>query len=168
MKEKGHYRQLLRLVNGIGRLTNPQHLPALRERRISLAQFLALDALGDSTRPLRMKELAEVAGLATTELTRVIAGLESKGWVERRTDPDDSRARLVALTRTGRSLIKHVHREATADLREVWTDLTHDEWHRFIDLMQRFESGLRRVRASAPPKTVAKRRTKTRPREVSE
>ncbi len=148
VKQKDHYRQVLRLVNGIGRLTNPQHLPALRERRISLAQFLVLDALGNAGRPLRMSALAQSAGLAATELTRVVTALEAKSFVERHTDPGDSRARLVALTRKGRTLIGRVQREATADLRDVWSDFTHDEWHRFIDLMQRFESGLRRVRAS--------------------
>ncbi|MDP6979136.1 MAG: MarR family transcriptional regulator [Myxococcota bacterium] len=152
MKQQDHYRQILRLVNGIGRLTNPQHLPALRERRISLAQFLALDALGNTSKPMRMRELAESAGLATTELTRVVTSLEEKGWTERRVDPNDSRARQVVLTRSGKTLIKRVQREANADLRDVWSDLTHDEWHRFIDLMQRFESGLRRVRAGARDK----------------
>ena len=36
--------------------------------------------------------------------------------------------------------------EATEELRGVWSDFTHDEWHRFIDFLSRFESGLRRVR----------------------
>lgn len=146
MKQRDHYRQILRLVNGIGRLTNPQHLPALRERHISLAQFLTLDSLSSSKRPLRMTELAEVAGLAPTELSRLVTGLEEDGLVKRSSDPEDSRARLVSLTRSGGILTKKVHLEATADLRGVWTDFTHDEWHRFIDFLNRFESGLRRVR----------------------
>ena len=150
MKQRDHYRQILRLVNGIGRLTNPQHLPALRDRQISLSQFLVLDALessGTAGEPLRMRELAELAGLATTELSRVIAGLEERRWITRRADPDDNRAKLVALTRLGRARIERVHSEATAELRGVWTDFTHDEWHRFIDYLTRFESGLRRVRS---------------------
>lgn len=147
VKQRDHYRQVLRLISGIGRLTNPQHLPALRRRRVSLGQLLALDGLGEAPRPLRMSELAGVAGLALPELTRVVAGLEANGWVKRRTDPDDSRAKLVELTGPGRNLVEQVHREAMAGLREVWTDFTHDEWHRLIDFLNRFESGLRRVRA---------------------
>jgi hypothetical protein len=54
-------------------------------------------------------------------------------------------------------LAGQVHREATADLRDVWTDFTHDEWHRFIDYLTRFESGLRRVRAN-PTLTPSKSR----------
>ena len=57
--------------------------------------------------------------------------------------------------RKGRTLIGRVQREATADLRDVWSDLTHDEWHRFIDLMQRFESGLRRVRSNGAERSYS-------------
>ncbi len=163
MKRKEHYRQILRLVNGIGRLTNPQHLPALRERRISLTQFLTLDGLSSASKPLRMSELAEVAGLAPTELSRLITGLEADGFVERSSDPDDSRARLVSLTRAGATLIEQIHHEATADLLGVWTDFTHDEWHRFIDYLGRFESGLRRVR-SRPTSAKRSQKNLDRPR----
>ncbi len=146
VKQKDHYRQILHLVNGIGRLTNPQHLPASKERRISLIQFLTLDSLNASRGALRMSELALAAGVAPTELSRIVRGLEANGWIDRSTDPADSRAKLVSLTRTGRALIKRVHRQAAEDLHGVWTDFTHDEWHRFIDFLNRFESGLRRVR----------------------
>lgn len=161
MKQRDHYRQILRLVNGIGRLTNPQHLPALRERRISLAQFLVLDSLSAASEALRMTELAELAGLAPTELSRVVAGLERDGFIERASDPDDNRAKLVSLTRPGATLIQKVHRDATADLRGVWADFTHGEWHHFIDYLNRFESGLRRVRASGPSSKPSRRKPNT-------
>ena len=151
VKQKDHYRHILRLVNGIGRLTNPQHLPTLRDRRISLAQFLTLDALSAAKGPIRMTELAEAAGLAATEVSRLVTGLEDDGLVRRSSDPADSRARLVSLTRSGTTLARQTHREATTELRGVWTDFTHDEWHQFIDYLNRLESGLRRVRSNAPP-----------------
>lgn len=95
-----------------------------------------------------MTELAETSGLAATELSRLVSGLEQDGFVKRTSDPTDKRARLVSLTRAGATLAARVHREATADLRGVWTDFTHDEWHQFIDYLNRFESGLRRVRGN--------------------
>jgi DNA-binding MarR family transcriptional regulator len=159
VKQKDHYRHILRLVNGIGRLTNPQHLPALRDRGTSLARFLTLDGLCSADRPLRMSELAEVSGLAATELSRLVSGLDEEGFVKRARDPEDNRARLVSLTRRGARLAGQVHREATADLRDVWTDFTHDEWHRFIDYLTRFEAGLRRVRAN-PNLAASKSRQK--------
>lgn len=147
MKQGDHYRQILRLVTRIGRLSNPQHLPALKSRRISLSQFLVLDALSDARQPQRMSCLARASGLSPSELTRVVSELEAKGWVERYAEPGDSRGRLVKTTRAGTRLIQGAHAEATAELRDVWSEFTHDEWHRFIDFLGRFERGLGRVRA---------------------
>jgi DNA-binding MarR family transcriptional regulator len=158
MKQRDHYRQILRLVSRIGRMTNPQHLPVLKQMRIPLTQFLALDALSDAGGPLRMTELAHAAGLSPSELTRVVAELEGKEWVERGADPEDSRVRLVEATPAGARLIKEVHSQATAELRGVWSDFTHDEWHGFIDYLQRFEQGLCRVRAKRKQSAPSRRR----------
>lgn len=152
MKQEDHYRQVLRLVSGIGRLTNPQHLPVLSERRLPLSQFLVLDALASAAEPVRMAELARLAGLTSTELSRVVAELEARKYLVRRADPDDSRARLVAPTAAGRRLQVSVQRQATEELAEVWDDFTHDEWHHFIDYLRRFELGLRRARGAIEPR----------------
>jgi DNA-binding MarR family transcriptional regulator len=149
VKQRDHYRQVLRLITAIGRLTNPQHLPALSERKISLSQFLVLDALAAAERPVRMAELSRLSSLSSTELSRVVASLEAASWAQRRTDPDDSRGRLVAITAQGRRVHRGAERQATSDLQGVWDDFTHDEWHRFIDYLGRFEAGLRRVRGRA-------------------
>lgn len=157
MKQLGHYRQVVRLVSGIGRLTNPQHLPVLKRLRISQAQFLVLDGLTEANGPTRMSDLARAAGLQDSELTRVIAELEGKNWVVRTVDPEDGRARLVNLTRAGTRLIHQALSQATAQLGGVWSDFSHDEWHRFIDYLRRFERGLRRVRATQEPPRARRR-----------
>jgi len=160
MKQSSHYQQMLRVVSRLGRLTNPQHLPALKQRQISQAQFLILDALTEAGRPTRMSELARAAGLQDSELTRVGAELETKGWVDRTVDPEDGRAKLVRLTRAGSKLIHQAYGEAAGQLQGVWSDFTHDEWHRFIDYLQRFENGLRRVRSAeiSRPRGVSRSR----------
>jgi DNA-binding MarR family transcriptional regulator len=153
VKQTSHYQQILRLVSGIGRLTNPQHLPVLKRMRISQAQFLVLDGLGEAGGPLRMADLARAARLSDSELTRVVNELEGKKWVERAVDPADGRAKLARMTPTGARLLHHAYDQAGADLLGVWEDFTHEEWHRFIDYLKRFEQGLRRVRTereSAP------------------
>jgi DNA-binding MarR family transcriptional regulator len=118
----------------------------LKRRRISLTQFLVLDAITASRTSMRMAELAHAAGLPSSELTRVVSELEAKKWVERTTDPEDNRARLARATPAGARLIRTVHAQATAELSNVWSDFTHDEWHRFIDYLQRFERALDRAR----------------------
>ena len=146
MKQSSHYQQTVRLISRIGRLTNPQHLPALKEKHIAQAQFLILDALAEAGCAMRMSDLARAAGLQGSELTRVIGELETKKSVDRAVDPEDARAKLVKLTRSGTRLIHQAYAEAAAQLSGVWSDFTHEEWHRFIDYLQRFETGLRRTR----------------------
>jgi hypothetical protein len=58
--------------------------------------------------------------------------------------PADSRARLVRATRGGQVLLRQTHGQVTAELSQVWAHFTHDEWHRFIDYLQRFEDALAR------------------------
>lgn len=142
---------MLRLIHGIGRLVNPQHLPALADQQMSLSQFLALDALDAAGGPLRMAVLAQRSGLQPNELTRVVSGLEQRRWLKRSVDPGDSRARLVRSTTAGTRAICGVRTQATAQLSAVWDDFTHEEWHRFIDSLQRFEQGVRRARAAGSP-----------------
>lgn len=51
--------------------------------------------------PMRLSELAEHLHIAPRSATEVIDGLQERGLVERRPDPDDRRATLVSLTRSG-------------------------------------------------------------------
>ncbi len=149
MKQGSHYQEILHVVSRIARHTNPQHLPVLRKLQISLAQFLVLDVLGHQDHDLRMSELAAAAGLPPSELTRVVDELAAKGWIERGVDPTDSRARVVGITKKGARLMAQAHAQAAVELRGVWSDFTHDEWHRFTDYLHRFAAALSRVRTQA-------------------
>ena len=61
------------------------------------AVFANVDEAG--TRP---SELARRADMTKQAMGELIADLESKGYVERRRDPNDGRAHLVVLTERGR------------------------------------------------------------------
>lgn len=50
-------------------------------------------------------ELAESIAAAPQSITRILAGLEERGLVARRTDPRDRRASLVSLTDAGRTVL---------------------------------------------------------------
>jgi DNA-binding MarR family transcriptional regulator len=158
MKERDHYRQILSLVHKIGRLVNPQHLEPLRERKISLSQFLVLDSLAASEDSLRMTDLALLSGLSAAELSRVVKSLEERGWLLRTTDDEDSRAQLLRLSAEGGRVIRRISSDATSELSAVWEDFTHDEWHQFIDYLARFERGVRRVRIGGPSQTSKPKR----------
>ena len=60
----------------------------------------------------------------------------------------------------GARLLQHAYDQAGEELLGVWEDFTHEEWHRFIDYLTRFERGLLRGRAereSAPARARNRR-----------
>ena len=81
------------------------------------SQISALASLG-ARGPMRLGELARVECVAPPTLTKLVAGLESAGLVERTPDPNDGRSALVGLTRAGRAALTRVRNERTAFLTE--------------------------------------------------
>jgi DNA-binding MarR family transcriptional regulator len=67
---------------------------------LSLARVKILRILGESG-PQRQVSLAESLGQAPRSVTQAVEALERDGLVVRTADPDDQRAKLVALTPTG-------------------------------------------------------------------
>lgn len=76
------------------------------------AVFLYLGRNGAS----RAVDLAEAAGIRPQSMMKIVHELESLGWVERREDPTDSRAKLIDFTREGHALIGELSQSTEA----VW------------------------------------------------
>jgi len=52
----------------------------------------------------RLTDLAKAADMTHQSMSELVGILERRGYVERRPDPSDARARLVCLTESGRTL----------------------------------------------------------------
>ncbi len=76
------------------------------------AVFLFLGRNGAS----RAVDLAQSAGIRPQSMMRIVHELEAMGMLERRPDPDDSRAKLIDFTPRGRQFIKELSRSTEA----VW------------------------------------------------
>ncbi|MBL1077866.1 MarR family transcriptional regulator [Nocardia sp. 2] len=70
--------------------------PSLRPAHYAV--FRHLDPVGS-----RVTALAESAGMTQQSMGELITHLEARGYVERRVDPSDKRARLVVPTAAGRA-----------------------------------------------------------------
>jgi DNA-binding MarR family transcriptional regulator len=68
--------------------------------KITVPEFRCLRSFRDDQQ-LHMKALVERVGLSGSRLTRIIEGLEKKGFLTRRIDPDDRRGIIVKLTKKG-------------------------------------------------------------------
>jgi DNA-binding MarR family transcriptional regulator len=77
----------------------------------------------------RLTELAARADMTHQSMSELVANLERGGWVERRPDPTDGRARLVCLTPAGKDLVRrglHHIAEIEAKWQERWREAGHD------------------------------------------
>jgi DNA-binding MarR family transcriptional regulator len=63
--------------------------------------YVVLSALADAGAPTQAA-LAESIGADKTRIIAVLDDLQDRGLIDRRTDPDDRRARILSLTPAGR------------------------------------------------------------------
>jgi DNA-binding MarR family transcriptional regulator len=98
----------------------------------------------------RLTDLAARAAMTHQSMGELVASLERGGWVERRPDPTDGRARLVCLTPAGRDLvIRGLHHiaEIEAEWQERWREAGHDGTLRPV--LERAVKDAERTRAAA-------------------
>lgn len=71
---------------------------------------------------LRLTDLASRAGITVQSMGELVDDLEVKGYLERRPDPDDRRAKRIHLTDRGRKNAR-VAKRATADVEDYLSEL---------------------------------------------
>lgn len=79
--------------------------------------------------------LAKKLALDKSTAGAVLARLEAKGWVERRSDPTDLRRRVLYATRKGRSVYQAVRDEAEKTQRRFLKPLDAQEREVFLRLL---------------------------------
>lgn len=76
---------------------------------LTLAQFLAMDALAKKGSECSMSELAERIQQSSATMTGIVDRLVEKKWVERHRSEEDRRAVFVGLTAEGTDLLLQVN-----------------------------------------------------------
>ena len=84
---------------------NVQEFLDENEIPLSAEEISILTVLAHLEAPERMKPLAELLGRDATTVSRQIAGLEQRKLVKRSPCPDDGRATVVGITKTGTRLV---------------------------------------------------------------
>jgi DNA-binding MarR family transcriptional regulator len=115
-----------------------QHARALS---LTLADCRTLVLL-ESNEGLSQSALARLVNLQPMTMVRVVDRMERDGLLQRRSDPDDRRARRLYLTRRARPLLREIARLA---------ELTRNEFFRGVDGARRaaFMRVLERLHANA-------------------
>ncbi len=69
---------------------------------LSLTKLVALSALFQAAEAMPLSRLAEKLSCVKSNITQLVDRLEADGFVSRKADPHDRRARLATLTAAGR------------------------------------------------------------------
>lgn len=121
--------------------------PVLDEHGLSMWGYSVLVALDGA--PVRTQAaLAAAIGADKTRIIAVLDELQAQGYIERHADPDDRRARLLAITDAGRA-VKDAAQNEIQRGEERWLGaLSADERRVVLRVLQRWSQW---GRPSAPP-----------------
>jgi DNA-binding MarR family transcriptional regulator len=90
------------------------------------SQLSTLSCVGQ-TGPVRLGDLAAAERIAPSTLTRLVNVLEDRGYLVRKPAPDDARAYLVTLTRSGNEVLERIRQEGTSLLTDILMTLPPDQ-----------------------------------------
>ena len=100
------------------------------------SDFAVLEALLHKG-PLPVNEIGRKVLLTSGSITVAVDRLEAKGLVERRAHATDRRARVVHLTKTGKTMIKRAYADHAADMERLASaSLTRSEREKLIRLLK--------------------------------
>lgn len=102
---------------------------------VTPSQLRVLRILAGAGEPLRISELARLLDVIPRSATSVVDLLEERGLAERRPDPADRRATLVALTPSGADVLRALRDSRAAGLAELLGRLTGDEQAELVRLL---------------------------------
>ena len=102
--------------------------------RSTIMLLKTLDALG----PCRSSTLAAAVHSDPSTVSRQVAALVRDGLVERRADPDDGRASVLALTDLGLKLLEEQRRRIGLALARVIRQWEAEDVGTFVELLERF------------------------------
>ena len=89
---------------------------------------------------LSQAELGRRTGINRKDVAETVAGLERRGTVTRRADPDNARLKLVSLSAKGRIWIERL-KVSVDQAQAVFTEnLSHDDVKALVSLLQRLLS----------------------------
>ncbi len=140
------------LLKDVGRLYTRRFEERAHGLALTLPQCKALAYLSKNE-GVSQKRLAELIEIDPMSLVRILDRMEADGWVQRRSDPEDRRARSLMLTEKAKPLLEHIWRLAAQTRGEVLDGLANDERTKLMELLERVHRnllGLKPLARSAP------------------
>ena len=108
---------------------------------LTLPQCKALAYLSKNE-GVSQKRLAELIEIDPMTLVRILDRMEADGWVQRRSDPDDRRARSLVLTEKAKPILDHIWQLAAETRAEALEGLSTPERNALAELLERVHENL--------------------------
>jgi MarR family transcriptional regulator, transcriptional regulator for hemolysin len=146
------------LLKDLGRLYTRRFEERASGLHLTLPQCKTLGYLSrnEGVSQVRLAELAEIDPMS---MVRILDYMEAEGWVERRADPTDRRARCLHIKDKARAIIDEIWQLADDTRTEFLSALSPDEGLRLIDMLERIHATARAIgtaTAAVEPAVVAK------------
>jgi len=103
--------------------------------------------------PVRQSALAADFGLSPHSITDIVDGLERLGLAERRPDPTDRRAKLVAITEAGAACLDVAVATRGHALTQIFGTLSQDDLATLLRLLDSLDDAAGKL--AAPPASAA-------------
>lgn len=136
-------RNLEFLINDVARLMRREYDRRVRDMNLTRSQWWVLVNLIRFD-GCNQTELAEELDIGKVALGGLLDRLEAKGWIERRPDPADRRAKRVYLTEDVRPLIKQMQDKGRAVHRQITARMDKTDQNRLVELLLLAKANLAR------------------------
>lgn len=134
-------RNLEFLVNDVARLMRREYGRRVKGMNLTRSQWWVMVHLIRFD-GCNQTQLAEELDIGKVALGGLLDRLESRGWIERRPDPDDRRAKRVYLTEAGRPLIAEMQEKARGVHRLIISGMDRRDQDRLVDLLLQAKNNL--------------------------
>ena len=100
-------------------------------------------------------QLGDLADLEPMTLVRILDRMESDGWLERRSDPADRRARCLYLKARGKPLVDEIWHLVDLTRREAFAGISREHADLLIELLEKIQSNCTSLKPLQPVPSVA-------------
>ncbi len=135
------HRNLGFLLKDVSRLYTRRFEERAQALALTLPQCKALAYLANNE-GVSQKRLAELTEIDPMSLVRILDRMEADGWVQRRSDPDDRRARSLAVTEKAKPLVAHIWNLAVETRGEALAGLSPEQRTQLVELLELIHKNL--------------------------
>ena len=136
------------LLHDVTRLYKRRFEQRSAQLSLTLSQCKTLSLLSRNE-GISQRQLADLADIDAMSIVRILDRMEADGWVERRADPLDRRARRLAVTEKARPILEQILEMGAATRTEVLEGLDTAQRNQLVSLLEACHTNLQALKPMA-------------------